>query len=507
MTLGSALSYQPVELAFGTSGLRGLVADMTDLECYVNAAGFLRFLATNDGLKPGETLYVAEDLRDSSPRILRAVMAAITDGGYKAVYCGKIATPALAYYALQAGQPCIMVSGSHIPEDRNGIKFYKRAGEVLKEDEPLIKESVSHIRGELYGVDESSSKFNTDGSLKSAPELGAVDDNAEELYKQRYLSVFAANSLSGKKVVVYQQSAVARDMLVELFESLGAEVIAIERSDRFIPIDTENVTDEEKERFKHFSRQHPDAFAIISADGDSDRPIVVDETGTFHRGDVVGCVTTKYLGAKSAAVPVSSNDAGDAFCAANGIALTKTKIGSPYVISAMMAAKARPTVSWEVNGGFLVGSDIELHGKTLSALPTRDAMLPILCSVMAAQEAGVRLSELFDSLPKRYTGAGLIDDVDETAIQKFRVLSWNKAAMETMVATLLTNELGAIKTIDITDGVRIRFASDDVLHFRPSGNAPQFRVYTNASSQERADELVAQSISNDGYIKQLLNSL
>src|SRR5215469_13278037 len=99
MKLVDTFTYQPVELPFGTSGLRGLVSDMTDLECYTNTAGFLHFLAENDDLQPGETVYIAGDLRDSTPRIMQAVATAITDAGYTCVQCGKIPTPALAYYA------------------------------------------------------------------------------------------------------------------------------------------------------------------------------------------------------------------------------------------------------------------------------------------------------------------------------------------------------------------------------------------------------------------------
>ena len=60
-SLGESLQYQPVELTFGTSGLRGLVTDMTDLECYINTAGFLRFLQGQQGLAAGSTVYVAGD--------------------------------------------------------------------------------------------------------------------------------------------------------------------------------------------------------------------------------------------------------------------------------------------------------------------------------------------------------------------------------------------------------------------------------------------------------------
>ena len=123
-TISDSLSYPPVELSFGTSGLRGLVTDMTDIECYINTAGFLRFLKQHQALADGATIYVAGDLRDSTPRIVRAVMAAITDKGYTADFCGFIPTPAVANYALRNNAASIMVTGSHIPADRNGIQYW-----------------------------------------------------------------------------------------------------------------------------------------------------------------------------------------------------------------------------------------------------------------------------------------------------------------------------------------------------------------------------------------------
>ena len=72
----------------------------------------------------------------------------------------------------------------------------------------------------------------------------------------------------------------------------------------------------------------------------------------------------------------------------------KTRIGSPYVIAGMEAAarKGRTAVcGWEANGGFLVGSDIHRDGKTLRALPTRDAVLPILTTLFAARERRLSL--------------------------------------------------------------------------------------------------------------------
>src|SRR5690606_32502326 len=95
---------------------------------------------------PGTTLALAGDLRPSTERILKAVIRAVQDSGLVVKYCGRLPTPALMHYGLRHGCPSIMVTGSHIPFDRNGIKFNKSAGEVLKADEPSILEAVARVR-------------------------------------------------------------------------------------------------------------------------------------------------------------------------------------------------------------------------------------------------------------------------------------------------------------------------------------------------------------------------
>jgi len=510
MTLKEALSYQPVALGFGTSGLRGLVKDMTDLECYINVAGFLRYLEEHDNLQKGENIYIGGDLRESTPRIMQVVVDACLQVELTPINCGLLPTPALAFYAMQKQGPCIMVTGSHIPADRNGIKFYKRDGEVLKNDEAAIQAAVAGVREEIYGEETQGSRFTSTGVLNGVASLPDEQPDATQLYIKRFLDFFPATLLTGKKIVVYQQSAVGRDLMVQVANSLGGEAIPIERSESFIPIDTENVTPEEEVRFKRFANQHPDAFAIISTDGDSDRPFVIDENGTFYRGDILGAVVADFLQARFAALPISGNDAVDDYARQKGFELVHTKIGSPYVIAAMNKADPSqgPIVSWEVNGGFLIGSPVSLSGKTLSPLPTRDALLPILCALAAALQHNQKVSELFAALPQRFTGGGLIDNVDEAKIQTFREVCVDQSKAEGLMKTIFgATDLGAVKTVNLIDGLRLIFESDEVIHLRPSGNAPQFRVYTNADSQTRADELVEAAIKPNGYIEVLLKQL
>lgn len=512
MTLEKSFSHQPVQLGFGTSGLRALVTDMTDLECYINTLGFLEFLKAAG--KPGKgVVHVAGDLRDSTPRITASVVAAAKQAGYNVDYLGLVPTPALALWSLQHSGPGIMVTGSHIPADRNGIKFYKPDGEVMKADEPEIKAAVAAVRARLYAGDAEKSQFDSDGMFKDERGLPAANGSAARHFAQRYTSVFG-KPFAGKTIVFYEHSAVGRDLLSGLFEDLGAHVVREGRSEVFIPIDSENVTPKFQAYFRELAQKHAGLFAIVSTDGDSDRPFVVDETGTFHRGDVLGAIVADWLGADDAAFPVSSSDAVTSWLTDEGVNWELTKIGSPFVISAMQEAlaggKHRP-VGWEVNGGFLTGADFEVNGQELRALPTRDAALPIIVALVAAVEAKKSVSELFAGLPQRFTQAGLIDnfpvEISKALMAKFATGS-DEVRAELAGYFTSADGFDEVASINALDGVRVTFANGDIAHMRPSGNAPQLRIYSVAGSQSRADEIVKLCLAEpDGIFRRLADSI
>src|SRR5579863_4618955 len=99
MNLQSALSYQPQPLKFGTSGRRGEVVHLTDLEIYINVLAELEYLQSLGDINRGDDFYLALDLRPSSERLCRAIQRAVRDAGMLPVNMGRIPTPALMYYA------------------------------------------------------------------------------------------------------------------------------------------------------------------------------------------------------------------------------------------------------------------------------------------------------------------------------------------------------------------------------------------------------------------------
>jgi phosphomannomutase len=557
------LDHEPVALAFGTSGLRGLVKDITDLEAYINVKGALRYLLGSGDIRAGGSVVLAGDLRPSTQRIMRACSQAIVDSGCAIENAGKIPSPALILHAVATGRAGVMVTGSHIPFDRNGIKLSKSAGEILKSDESGITREVERVRIEEYGKTAASSAFAPSGMLKTPPELSPVDGAAEQRYVRRYTACFAPGGLRGLRVLVYEHSAVGREILGHILRELGAEVVAAGRAETFIPIDTENVTGELLERLQALVTDNAAGRridALVSTDGDSDRPLVaaVTPTGTadspggrvrFLPGDRLGIVVAEYLRADAVAVPISANDAVERRMSERGVLLEKTKIGSPYVIAAMeeiaRSGAHERIVGWEANGGFLVGSPIAIGGQVMGALPTRDATLPILANLFAAAEQRIGLSTLWDRLPARYGCAGLIDNVPvavsrsiaarlipagevieveldtaghvrdrsragigPTALAAPAAELWRERK-ETL-ARFFTPALGFddIVRINVLDGVRIYFKSGDVAHIRPSGNAPQLRIYANSGSQARADSIVQLGLREpDGILRRMESAL
>jgi phosphomannomutase len=405
--------------------------------------------------------------------------------GLRVEWAGTLPTPALALRCLSLGAPAIMVTGSHIPFDRNGIKFYTPVGEILKSDEAAI--SVINIAPLLPAA----------GLVSSMPEMQALVGKAMQAgelgwailgYRQRYLGLLPTAALKGLRIGVYQHSAVGRDFLADLLGRLGASVVPLERSDTFVPIDTEAVSVADETRAAAWCQQHQ-LHAVVSTDGDGDRPWVCDEHGHFMRGDVLGILTAQWLGAQAVVTPVSSNTALEK----SGLfsQCVRTRIGSPYVIEAMQTLASqghKAVVGFEANGGFLVQSAV----RDLAPLPTRDSTLPVLAVLALAQEKSLPLSSLPTLLPTRFTHADRIQNLPTAQSQALIAqLRDNAQALQNFVQ--FTGSQAA--STDTTDGLRITLANGDIVHFRPSGNAPELRCYAESATLQQAQQLVQQALS------------
>jgi phosphomannomutase len=294
-------------LKFGTSGLRGLADELIGAESRRYAAAYVAHLRATGWT--GDTMLVGRDLRESSPAIFDSVCGALTGCGVAVLDAGLVPTPALALAAMTRELPAIMVTGSHIPGDRNGLKFYRPSGEIDKADEAGIVAALGE---------------GPEGKSEATPAPEVI-----EAYRSRYDKLLGGSALRHWRIGVWQHSSVARDLLVEMLQARGAHVVPIDRSEEFVPVDTEAVSSIAQLQIAEWVMRH-NLDALVSTDGDADRPLIADETGAVIRGDVLGILAARYLGARTVVTPVTSNSAPvDSGAFTNVI---RTKVGSPYVI-------------------------------------------------------------------------------------------------------------------------------------------------------------------------------
>ena len=459
-----------LSVKFGTSGLRGLIEEIAGETTRRYVTAFARHLLLKGEIKFGDWVYVGHDFRESSPAIVEDVIAALGAQGLRVKRAGAVPTPALALAAMAKHAAAIMVTGSHIPADRNGIKFYKPEGEIDKADEQAIS------RQALLLVPQA-------GARPSA--VSDVLAKIENDFVRRYAHLLPPLALLGMTIGVYQHSSVARDLLVRILESYGARAEALDRSSRFIPVDTEAVSTETHQLLKDWAETGK-FDAIVSADGDGDRPLMADEAGEILRGDLLGFLAAHFLKAKTIVTPVTSNSALERLAPGR---VWRCRVGSPFVIAAMEQAAQlgnKAIVGFEANGGFLTASNF---GK-LKALPTRDCFLPILATLFSAKSAGIALSDL----PQRFPmAAALADRVENFPTDKSRALMARLSESKANLAEFL-KPLGAVQAVNNLDGLRVTFEDGAIIHLRPSGNAPEFRCYVEAADPEKAASLLERGL-------------
>lgn len=465
-----------LDLKFGTSGLRGLASDLTGRPAFTYSLAFARLLLGRGAVKPEGKVLIGRDLRASSPEIAKICAAGIEAAGLVPLDCGALPTPALACFGLAEKHPAIMVTGSHIPGDRNGLKFYRPDGEIDKADE---KEIVA-----LEAAIPENAEWNQ--KVEMVSERGPL-----EHYAARLLNFFPADSLAGMRVGVYQHSSVARDLLMRLLGELGAETKALGRSETFVAVDTEALRPDDQKSALAWAREFG-LSAIVSTDGDADRPLIADGEGKFLRGDLVGAATAQALGADCVVTPITSN---------SGLELSRkfgrvlrTRIGSPYVIEGMQKAiadGAKCVVGFEANGGVLLGTSAKVDGRELTALPTRDAILPILCLLVSVNSSGRPLEQLGEEFSFRAAAADRLESVPAEISRPFLARLSEDASFR---GDLLGPKYAEAE-VDRLDGVRMIGSDGAIVHFRASGNAPELRCYVEEMTEAHAKALLEMSLA------------
>lgn len=460
---------------FGTSGLRGNAQHLLDGYAQTYVAAFCHHIGAV-GANSGRRLLVGWDLRNTSESIAGVVAAVVRQNGMIPFLCGPVPTPALAYFAQTQGACAIMVTGSHISADRNGLKFYSVTGEISKADERRIADHAA-------GLHRPEKVFRTAGDL---PDFGQNMRLAKECWLERYRPLTTHKALSGRRVGIYHGSSLATGMLTELLESFGVSVIQFGRNPEFRPLDTEAIDVEVVETLRKRIRLHR-LDAVVSTDPDGDRPFMMDDMGNIVSGDLLGWNAARFVDADWIITTVTANSA------IAGPNIRRTRVGSPYVIEAMEHALdcgAKRVVGFEPNGGTLIGSDITMRRGHFAKLMTRDSFLPIFAMLLSASETNLPISLYCRRFGFPAKASGRLADIDIcVAAQLLDRLQQQERALRDFFLCI-----GEVKAIDVTDGIRVLLDEGRIVHLRLSGNAPELRCYAEENAEETAGKLLHRSL-------------
>ena len=436
---------------FGTNGIRGVVGrDMTaDLAVRVGHA-----IGTHFG---GGSVALARDPRLSGPMLARAVAAGLMASGLEVIDLGMVPTPCAQYYVhMQRGlQGGVVITASHNPREFNGIKALDAEGmEMAREEEEAIE--TIYFEERYRSVDWSAV-----GDLRS--DAGAVD-----LYLRGILSRVDVEAVRARRPTVVADPANGAGCVTTpyLLRALGCRVLTLNgQPDGSFP---GRLPEPTIDHLGDLMRMVVQAKADLGVahDGDADRAIFVDETGSFLYGDKsLALLARAALAAHGGVVvtPVSTSSVLEDIVREAGGRLLRTRVGSPIVARTMLTEGA--VFGGEENGGIIFPA----HQFCRDGGMTLAKMLEVL-----AQE-GRPLSALAAALP-------------QYSLEKVSV----EVPVDRREATLAAlRDLVKGRRVETIDGVKIHEEDGWVL-VRPSGTEPLFRVYAEARSAARAKALASE---------------
>ena len=447
---------------FGTSGIRGSAKEfLTNQFCFDIGRAFAKFLAKYG--QKGEVT-VGIDPRKSGPRIKKAFLMGLQKEGYKVSDQGIVPAPAMNYILITnpslAGSA--IITGSHIRSDFNGIKFFAFKEEILKKQEREIEKIYKKIKERVKFKTEKVNPVRKDGGIGLSNGVKFKKSNeAANSYKKMLLNL-AKPPYPKWKVVIDLGNGCQSKLIPEVFKKLGIKTLKINttpKPDKFIARDTE--TEEViKELQKKVKKERADFGLAFDADGD--RVVFVDKKGKFIPGDYAGALIAKYSPGPIIITPVNASQVVESI----GKKIVRTKVGSPYVVEAMKKHKA--TFGFESNGG----------GISAEIMMTRDAGSVSIKILNLLKQKRKSLEKLTNTLPKFFVYRTKIDCPQE---------------LNSIILKKTREKFKNFKMEKI-DGLKIWIDSFSWILFRPSSNAPEFRVFTEAKTKEKAESLAQEGV-------------
>ena len=436
---------------FGTDGVRGLAnQDITAelaLDLAVAAAHVLGESGEFEGHRP--TAVVGTDGRASGEFLLAATVAGLASAGVDVLDAGVLPTPAIAFLTADLRADLgVMISASHNPMPDNGIKFFARGGHKL----------ADHVE------DAIEARMREPWQRPTGAGVGRLRPLGDGL--ERYVGHLMAalpNRIDGLHVVLDTANGAASVASPEAFRRAGARVSVIGASP-----DGLNINDGYGST--HLDRLCEAVLAEgadfgVAHDGDADRCLAVDGSGTPVDGDQIMSILAISLRDKGRLVSdtlvatVMSNLGMLQAMERSAITVRQTAVGDRYVLEDMKS------------GGYALGGEQSGHVILLEHGTTGDGVLTGLMLAARVAETGRSLTELASVMTRLPQVLVNVRGVDTTQVDSHEALLEDVA-----------------KASDELDG------SGRVL-LRKSGTEPLVRVMVEAADESQA-QAVAQRLAD-----------
>lgn len=432
---------------FGTSGIRGPADTLfTSQFCFDIGRTFIQFLKDHNSLGP---IAIGMDPRESSPRIKKDLLAGLATADIALFDEGVTPIPSINW--LIKSTPvvgAIMITGSHIAPELNGLKFYAHDEEVSEEDQHQIENIYTKIRG---------------GKIVEINKHVEMENKAARLYADMLFGLIS-NKLPQWRVALDCANGAQSVVIPQLLTRLGLRVIEVncDIQQDFIARDTDTDDKAQLELLKSTVVEQNCDFGV-AFDGDGDRMVFVDETGQFVQGEYTCSLITKESPGDTVVTTISASQVVDKL----GKKVIRTKVGSPYVVGAMK--KADVLFGFEPNGG-AVSAEI---------MYTRDGGGALMKIFNIFSSFNGTFSELIGTLPKFY--------MDRTKVD----YKWE---LQGEILSKAKEEFKGVKVEDV-DGLKIWLDDSTWILFRSSQNAPEFRVFAESKSATTSKELLDKGIA------------
>ena len=365
---------------FGTDGIRGRANEGALTP--EGAVAFGRAVAATFRATGGP-LVIGRDTRISGPMLEQGVASGASQMGVDVLLLGVIPTPAVAYLTQQLkGCAGIVISASHNPYEDNGLKVFQADG--FKCDDALEAKLEALILGDALR-----------GGTAREGKIGRVENwpDAAERYADLAVKTYGQGlDLKGVRVVVDAGNGAAYRTTPLVLQALGAEIHALNVKPDGININA-NCGSTHPEQMQAATKKFG-ARLGLAHDGDADRLLVCDETGSMLDGDemlaVIGLDLLRrgLLAKKTLVATVMSNLGLDECIAAAGGKVLRSGVGDRYVLELML--KHNLNLGGEQSGHMILRD----YNTTGDGLVTALELLRIM------QATGRPLSDLRQGLTK-----------------------------------------------------------------------------------------------------------